>query len=67
MCAQCRRTAGAASYGPTIVTYKEIADQPDRVAELDRALDDLARRHHRGGAGLSMDWEYLLLTARTVS
>lgn len=55
-----------ACYGPTIVTYRGIADQPDRVAELDRALADLARRHHRGGPGLSMDWEYLLLTARTV-
>ena len=55
-----------ACYGPTIVTYKGLADQPDRVAELDRALADLARRHHRGGPGLSMDWEYLLLTARTV-
>jgi SAM-dependent methyltransferase len=55
-----------ACYGPTIVTYRGLADQPDRVAELDRTLADLARRHHRGGPGLSMDWEYLLLTARTV-
>lgn len=47
-------------YGPTIAAYKNLADQPERAAELDRALLDLARRHDHGGA---MEWEYLLLTA----
>lgn len=51
-----------ANFGPTITTYEAIADQPDRVAELDAALEDLGRRHDRGDG--SMEWEYLLLTAR---
>ncbi|MEE2032940.1 class I SAM-dependent methyltransferase [Rhodococcus chondri] len=51
-----------AAYGPTIAVYRAIADDPDRVAALDRDLADLARRHDLGGG--AMDWEYLLLTAR---
>ena len=50
-----------ACYGPTIATYKAIADQPERVAALDAELAALAERHLDGGA---MNWEYLLLTAR---
>lgn len=49
-------------YGPTIAVYRNIADDPARVAELDHALEDLARRHDQGGG--AMDWEYLLLIAR---
>jgi SAM-dependent methyltransferase len=49
------------NYGPTIATYRFIADDPDRVAALDEALDELARRHDRGGVA---EWEYLLLTGR---
>ena len=41
-----------------------IADDPERVAALDRDLADLASRHDVGGG--AMDWEYLLLTARAV-
>ena len=33
------------AYGPTIVTYRGIADDPDRVAALDAALVELARDH----------------------
>jgi len=51
-----------ANYGPTIATYRFVADEPDRVAELDRALDDLVRSHDLGGGVI--EWEYLLLTAR---
>jgi SAM-dependent methyltransferase len=51
-----------ACYGPTIAVYSSIADQPDRVAALDRELADLARRHDLGDG--VMEWEYLLLTAR---
>lgn len=51
-----------ATYGPTIAVYRAIADEPDRVAALDRELADLARSHDLGGG--AMDWEYLLLTAR---
>ncbi len=49
------------SYGPTVVAYAGIADDPARTAELDRAIDDLATSATRGGA---MEWEYLLVTGR---
>jgi SAM-dependent methyltransferase len=55
-----------ACYGPTIAVYKGIADDPDRVAALDRELADLARRHDYGTGTTLMDWEYLLFTARKV-
>ena len=47
---------------PAIVTYRGIADDPDKVAALDAALAQLARDHvaERG----RMHWEYLLFTAR---
>jgi ubiquinone/menaquinone biosynthesis C-methylase UbiE len=51
-------------YGPTIATYKGIADDPDRVAALDRDLVELARRYDVGTVATALDWEYLLLTAR---
>jgi SAM-dependent methyltransferase len=51
-----------ALYGPTIAVYRNIEDDPDRVAALDA---DIARV---GDAVVSdsstMEWEYLLLTAR---
>ena len=53
-----------ACYGPTVSAYRGIAEDPQRVAALDHALADLARRHDRGTASTLMDWEYLLLTAR---
>lgn len=49
-------------YGPTVVAYQNLADQPERASELDRVLLDRARRHDRGGRVTG--WEYLLLTAR---
>jgi SAM-dependent methyltransferase len=51
-------------YGPTIVAYRNIADDPERVAALDRDLAALAARYDRGTESTVMDWEYLLLTAR---
>jgi ubiquinone/menaquinone biosynthesis C-methylase UbiE len=51
-------------YGPTIATYRTIADDPDKVAALDGDLAALARHHNRGASSLVMDWEYLLVTAR---
>ncbi len=51
-------------YGPTVSAYRGIAEDPERVAALDHALADLARRHDRGTTSTVMDWEYLLLTAR---
>ncbi|MFC7620411.1 class I SAM-dependent methyltransferase [Microlunatus sp. GCM10028923] len=46
------------NYGPTIVTYRAIADDPDRVAALDQALVDLVDRYQSAG---SMPWEYLVV------
>ncbi|MGI8334846.1 class I SAM-dependent methyltransferase [Actinomadura scrupuli] len=51
-------------YGPTIAAYRGLADDPDRVAALDEDLAALARRHTAGTGSSSMDWEYLLFTAR---
>jgi ubiquinone/menaquinone biosynthesis C-methylase UbiE len=52
------------NYGPTIATYRNIAEDPERVASLDQALADLARRNDRGNGKTVLDWEYLLVTAR---
>jgi hypothetical protein len=51
------------NYGPTVVAYRVIADEPDRAAALDADLTGLARRFDVGGG--AMEWEYLLLTATT--
>ncbi|MGW0477003.1 class I SAM-dependent methyltransferase [Streptomyces coeruleorubidus] len=53
-------------YGPTITVYKNIADDPERTAALDRDLADLARDGDlsTGGGGTVLEWEYLLFTAR---
>jgi ubiquinone/menaquinone biosynthesis C-methylase UbiE len=50
------------NYGPTIVAYRGIADDPERTAALDRDLVDLGRRFDLGDG--RMEWEYLLVTAR---
>jgi SAM-dependent methyltransferase len=50
------------AYGPTIAVYRNIADSPDRVDELDRSLVELARQHGCGTGRSTMEWEYLLLT-----
>ncbi|MCB0907871.1 MAG: class I SAM-dependent methyltransferase [Nocardioidaceae bacterium] len=49
-----------AHYGPTIVAYRGLADDPERVAELDSLLAQLGDDHLVDGV---MHWEYLLLTA----
>ncbi|HET9899443.1 MAG TPA: class I SAM-dependent methyltransferase [Streptosporangiaceae bacterium] len=51
-----------ANYGPTVATYRSLAEDPERVAALDRDLDELAGRHDRGTGSTVMDWEYLLIT-----
>ena len=51
-------------YGPTIAVYRTIADDPERVAALDRDLAALVARFDRGTDTTVMDWEYLILTAR---
>jgi SAM-dependent methyltransferase len=50
-----------ATYGPTIMVYRSIADDPSRVAELDAALAALGDSALVDGR---MEWEYLLLTCR---
>jgi hypothetical protein len=52
------------NYGPTISTYKFIADDPDRVAALDHDLAELGRRFDVGTDSTMVDWEYLIFTAR---
>lgn len=52
------------NYGPTISTYKFIADDPDRVAALDHDLAELGRRFDVGTDSTVVDWEYLIFTAR---
>jgi 2-polyprenyl-3-methyl-5-hydroxy-6-metoxy-1,4-benzoquinol methylase len=49
-------------YGPTIAAYRNVADDPDRTADLDRALIELAERW--GANTGRMEWEYLLVVAR---
>ncbi len=48
------------NYGPTIVTYRHIAEDASRVADLDAALADLGDRALADG---TMGWEYLLVVA----
>lgn len=51
-----------AVYGPTIAAYRNVGDDADRAAQLDR---DIARLGDELMAGSPrMEWEYLLLTAR---
>jgi SAM-dependent methyltransferase len=50
-----------ATYGPTIAAYKGLADQPERAAELDRALLELGERFMTAPG--RMEWEYLLVVA----
>lgn len=53
------------AYGPTIVAYRNIADDPARTEALDRELAELAARNGRyDGGGFVMEWEYLLVTAK---
>lgn len=52
----------ASFYGPTITAYRNIADDPERIAALDKALVELADSF--GAANGTMEWEYLLVVAR---
>ncbi len=51
------------AYGPTIAVYRRHSANPDVTAELDDTLLALAREHFRPGHP-TMEWEYLLHTAR---
>jgi ubiquinone/menaquinone biosynthesis C-methylase UbiE len=50
-----------ANYGPTIATYRRIAEDPARTAALDEELAELARRNQQPDG--SLEWEYLLVVA----
>lgn len=50
-----------ANYGPTIVVYRALADQPESAAELDDTLASLGDRHLDEAA---MGWGYLMVTGR---
>ena len=50
------------NYGPTLAAYRGLAEQPDRLAELDAALDALAADADEGGG--RMRWQYSLVTGR---
>jgi SAM-dependent methyltransferase len=51
-----------AVYGPTISAYRSIEGDADRVAALDADIARLGDGFLQGGS--TMEWEYLLLTAR---
>ena len=58
------RESFKAHYGPVLAVYRSLGDDAERVAEVDAALDELARSADLGREGsLVMEWEYLLLTA----
>lgn len=50
-----------ATYGPTIAIYRNIAEDPQAVADLDAAIAALPAAQPVDGV---MRWEYLLMTAR---
>ncbi|MFF2833185.1 class I SAM-dependent methyltransferase [Cellulosimicrobium cellulans] len=54
------RSFFAERYGPTIAVRRSLADDPERLEQLDQALRDLADHRLEEGA---MGWDYLLLTA----
>jgi len=55
-----------ATFGPVVALYAFLADEPDRVTELDREALEFATRSNRGapGAPAEYHYEYLLVVAR---
>jgi SAM-dependent methyltransferase len=49
-------------YGPTVAAYNGIADDPEKVAALDRDLVAVAAKHYIAGTSV-MEWEYVVVTA----
>lgn len=56
------RTYFRDNYGPTLMAYRGLADQPQRAAELDAALDALAADADEGSG--RMPWEYVVVSGR---
>jgi ubiquinone/menaquinone biosynthesis C-methylase UbiE len=48
-------------FGPTIAAYAAVADEPERLAALDRDFLAFTERRNRGG---TYEYEYLLVVAR---
>lgn len=55
-----------ATFGPAVAIHASLADQPDRVAAMDREFIEFAERSNRGAAGGAAEfpYEYLLVIAR---
>jgi ubiquinone/menaquinone biosynthesis C-methylase UbiE len=55
------------AFGPVVGIYAGLADQPERAAELDRGLLELATNANRGRGGgpAEYPYEYLLVIGRT--
>lgn len=58
-----------AHFGPVIATYQNVADDPERLAALERDFLGYARDANRGetGAKAVFELEYLLVVARRSS
>jgi SAM-dependent methyltransferase len=56
------RTYFRDNYGPTLMAYRGLADQPERAAELDAALDAVAARFREESG--RMRWEYVVVSGR---
>jgi len=53
------------TFGPVVATYASLADDPDRMAALDRDFLAFATRANRGSPdGAEYPYEYLLVVAR---
>jgi 2-polyprenyl-6-hydroxyphenyl methylase/3-demethylubiquinone-9 3-methyltransferase len=54
------------TFGPVVAIYRSLADQPDRLAALDRDFLVFATRSNRGAPGGAAEYhyEYLLVVAR---
>lgn len=52
------------NYGPTIAVYRSLAGDAGRGAELDAALDSLARDHAVATDPFRLEWEYLVTVMR---
>ena len=52
------------NYGPTIAVYRNVGEDAEKVAALDRDLVELARRFGLDGDQRTFEWEYLVATAR---
>jgi ubiquinone/menaquinone biosynthesis C-methylase UbiE len=56
-----------ATFGPAVAIYAGLADQPDRLAAMDREFHEFAETSNRGAPGgpAEFPYRYLLVVART--